>query len=250
MSELNIIHTSQQPHLLAEQLLQGIGGFPKSDLDLFLDGYSELCRVCDKADHVLEICGGSGKLAAHLAKQFPKVKVTGLDLYVPDHDDMPRWKNEIPNLEFVAGTAFDLSAFADESLDMIWGQAALHHLAHDLTGISKESLRVLKPGGKLIFIFEPLGHNLFVAAVRAMRMARHELGDESNLYFSQFRGMLEQGFSSCDVHVFNLLGYLAKSLPDSATAIHQAIKTTDAYLFRQFPAWRRYAANGNLILTK
>lgn len=65
----------------AEGMIAGIGGFPKSDLDLFLAGYSELCRVDLNGGHALEICGGFGKLAAALAGVFPDAKVTGLDLY-------------------------------------------------------------------------------------------------------------------------------------------------------------------------
>jgi SAM-dependent methyltransferase len=233
----------------AESMLPGIGGFPVSDRDLFLAGYSELCRVDLSGGHALEICGGFGKLAAGLAAVFPEARVTGLDLYAASGPETEEALTRHPNLEYVAGDAFDLSRYADNSLDLVWGQAALHHLAHDLDGLCRQVSRVLKPGGRLIFIFEPLGHNLLVAAIRAARMARHELGDESNLYFSQFEKM-GKSFSRTEVQTFNLLGYPVKALSDRLAPVAHAIKRADAWLFSTFPKTKRHAANVNVIFTK
>lgn len=231
-------------------MLPAIGGFPVSDRPLFLAGYSELCKEDLTGRQALEICAGAGKLAVGLARVFPGAKITSLDFYVPPEEEIGPAMAELPGLSFVAGDAFDLSGFADESLDLVWGQAALHHLSHDLTGVSRQVLRVLKPGGRMVFIFEPLGHNLFVAAIRAVRMARHELGDESNLYFSQFEKMLGCGFRRCEVQSFNLLGYLAKALSDRFRPVAGWVHRMDRFLFNTFPGSRRYGANGNLIFTK
>ena len=101
-----------------------------------------------------------------------------------------------------------------------------------------------------MFIFEPMGHNLLVAAIRAVRMSQGELGDESNLYLSQFERMRDCGFSICEVQMFNLLGYPLKGLGDRLGFISNAIQKIDAYLFRTFPGLLRYGANANLIFTK
>ena len=233
----------------AEGLVSGIGGFPASDRGLFLAGYSELCGACREGGHVLEICGGFGKLAAALAGAFPDTKVTGLDLYVPKEPGVEENLRRCPNLEYVAGDAFDLSGFGEGSLDLVWGQAALHHLSHDLDGLCREVARVLRPGGKLVFIFEPLGHNYAVAAIRAVRMARHELGDESNLYFSQFRRMAGY-FESARVQSFNLLGYPMKAFSDRFGGVSRLVRRADARLFRMCPLLMRYGANCNLVFSK
>ena len=235
------------PH--AERLLTAAGGYPKSDEDLFLAGYSELCRIDFSGGHALEICGGLGKLSSALASVFPKARVTGIDLYVPGGPEVSAALANNPNLEYVKGNAFDLSRYENESIDLIWGQAALHHLSHDLDGIRDEAARVLKPGGRLVFIFEPLGHNPVFAAIRAMRMARHELPDESNLYLSQFERMAAP-FSSTEVHVFNFLGYPMKALSDRLAPLAVRVKSLDAWLFRKFPNLKRQAANCNLVFTK
>ena len=216
----------------------------------FLAGYSELCRVDLNGGSALEICGGFGKLAAGLAENFPEAKVIGLDLYAASGPELEEKLRCLPGLSYVAGDAFDLSAYPENSFDLVWGQAALHHLAHDTDGLSRQVLRVLKPGGRFVFIFEPLGHNLLVAAIRAVRMAKHELGDESNLYFSQFERMQRIGFSKCEVQVFNLLGYPMKALSDRMGIVSNAVQKLDSWLFSAFPKLLRYGANCNVIFTK
>jgi SAM-dependent methyltransferase len=247
---LKLSHPSPPFDPRAEAMLPAVGGFPPSDRSLFLAGYGELCRIDLSGGCALEICGGFGKLAAGLASQFPDAKVIGLDLYAAFGPEIEERLKQLPGLSYVAGDAFDLSAYGDASFDLVFGQAALHHLSHDLEGISRQALRVLKPGGRLVFIFEPMGHNLLVAAIRAVRMSQGELGDESNLYLSQFERMRDCGFSICEVQMFNLLGYPLKGLGDRLGFISNAIQKIDAYLFRTFPGLLRYGANANLIFTK
>ncbi len=55
--------------------------------------------------------------------------------------------------------------FADESFDLVFGSGILHHL--DLQKSYSEISRVLRPGGKVVFK-EPLGHNVFINAYRAV----------------------------------------------------------------------------------
>lgn len=246
---VTLTHPEAPTHPGAESMLPAIGGFPPSDRPLFLAGYSELCRIDLSGKRALEICGGFGKLAAGLAEVFPAAEVIGLDLYAAGGPEIEERLKRLPGLSYVAGDAFDMSAYPDDSFDLVWGQAALHHLAHDLDGLCRQVSRVLKPGGRFIFIFEPMGHNLLVAAIRAMRMAKHELGDESNVYISQLERMLTH-FSSCDVQMFNLLGYPMKAVSDRFAALTDLIHSIDSHLFRLFPKLLRYGANANVIFTK
>jgi len=234
----------------AETMLPAMGGQPPSDRPLFLAGYGELCRIDLSGRRALEICGGFGKLAGLLAEAFPAAEVVGLDLYQAAGPEIEERCRRLPGLSYVAGDAFDLSAYADESFDLVWGQAALHHLAHNPDGLCQQVLRVLKPGGRLVFIFEPLGHNLLVAAIRAVRMAQGELGDESNLYLSQFERMLQTGFATCEVQVFNLFGYPLKALSDRLGFVSRAVQRLDSRLFATLPKLLRYGANCNVIFTK
>jgi SAM-dependent methyltransferase len=247
---LTIVHPTPPFDPRAMTMLPGVGGFPPSDLPLFLAGYSELCKVDLSGGQALEICGGFGKLAAGLAENFPKAAVIGLDLYAASSPEIEEKLKHLPNLSYVAGDAFDMSEYADNSFDLVWGQAALHHLAHNSDGLAREVVRVLKPGGRFVFIFEPMGHNLLVAAIRAIRMAKHELGDESNLYFSQFERMQKMGFAKCEVQIFNFLSYPMKALSDRLGFVSNAVQKLDSWLFRIFPKLLRYGANCNVIFTK
>ncbi|TAE74016.1 MAG: class I SAM-dependent methyltransferase [Verrucomicrobia bacterium] len=246
---LKLTHPNQVPHPAAEAMLPAIGGFPTSDRPLFLAGYSELCRIDLNGKRVLEICGGHGKLAAAVARSFPSAEVMGLDLYAVSGPEADEWCRQSPGLSYIAGDAFDLSRFEADSLDLVWGQAALHHLAHDIDGLCVQVARVLKPGGRFVFIFEPMGHNLAVAAIRAIRMAREELGDESNLYLSQFEKMARY-FGACEVQMFNLLGYPLKAFSDRFRPLCRLVQRADAALFGRFPGLLRYGANCNVVFTK
>lgn len=54
----------------AERMLPAVGGFPPSDREIFLSGYSELCKSDLNGATALEICGGFGQLAGLLAETF------------------------------------------------------------------------------------------------------------------------------------------------------------------------------------
>jgi SAM-dependent methyltransferase len=64
--------------------------------------------------------------------------------------------------EFVVGSAHDLP-FADDSIDVVFGIAILHHL--DLELVAREVHRVLKPGGRAIFQ-EPVRNSRMLRFVR------------------------------------------------------------------------------------
>jgi len=248
--EFRVVHPSPRASSPGEKLMgAGFIRYPASDKEVFLSAYEAMRWRDHEGGLAVEICGGHGELAVRFAKAEPRCRVIGTDLYIPDYPENRNWLKELPNLSYQKASAFDLAFLEPSSVDLLWGQAALHHLSHAPQDVCREALRVLKPGGCLIFIFEPLGHNWLVAAVRASRMAAAEEGDESNLYISQFKKMA-QGFTSCEVQVFNLLGYPMKAFSDRWSPLASAVKKVDAFLFQKFPRLLRFGANCNVVFTK
>ena len=246
---------SESPRPAGEQvrvLLSGCAHYHKSDLPLFVAAYNELCRVDLNGCKILEICCGTGDLAAGMARAFPKSQAIGMDRY-PDAGRAIKdaaAKDGLRNARYLCGNALQLTNFADASLDLVYGQATLHHLAHDVGAVCNELSRVLKPGGRLIFIYEPLGHNPVWAMIRAWRTARAQMPDESNLFIPQLE-YLAQSFSCCRIQLFNLLGYPLKCLGGVAgVPLVNLAYRIDALLMKRSPRLAKMAANFNIILTK
>ncbi|MBV9999153.1 MAG: class I SAM-dependent methyltransferase [Verrucomicrobia bacterium] len=247
---LRVSHPRWKAHDVRPHFKPAREHYAPADQPMFEAAYAELCRIDLNGKNVLEVCCGAGMLAVCLARVFPDARITALDRYADAGGEITAVQPELPNLKYVVGDALNLPQYADGSFDLIYGQATLHHLAHDCTRVALEYSRLLKPGGRLIFIYEPLGHNLLVDVIRAARIARRELGDESNLYLSMLEG-ITRAFShcaGCEVQVFNLLSYAVKGVQNQA--ILAAAHNLDAWILERHPKLLRYCANCNIVFTK
>lgn len=228
------------------ELLTTAGHYPPSDAPLFIYSYNLLTEILDnKEAHVLEVCSGYGELLMGLARRFPKSDFIG-----GDQNGLNRPEAEkIPNIKFECADAIDLHRFPDSSFDLIIGQATLHHLANNLEMVRREYWRVLKPGGKCIFIYEPLGHNWIVATVRGIRTSIGEMVDESNLFLSALKSF-GADFSKTEVACFNLFGYFAKAIKVRKPGFFLGVNAFDQSLSRLFPALVKHCANFTVCYTK
>jgi len=235
-----------------EALLVGCAHYGRFDRPLFVAGYNELCRVDLNGKKVLELCCGAGELARGLGRAFPKAEVTGLDRY-PDAGGAIRETTGgggPGNVRYVCGDALHLKEFADATLDLVYGQATLHHLAHETEAAGQEFARVLKPGGRLVFIYEPFGHNPIWAMIRAYRIAKARVVDESNVVVEQLE-QVARSFGVCEIQPFNFLGYPFKYLGRLAgqSAI-DFIYRVDEGLMQLSSSCALRAANFNVVFTK
>jgi SAM-dependent methyltransferase len=226
--------------------------YPSTDFPLFCHAYAELCRVDLNGKLAIELACGRGDLAVCLARRFPGARIVAVDRY-PESGAAIREahaRGEVKNLEYHCGDAMDLSFVPDGSADLIFGQAALHHLAHSMQALSIECSRALKSGGRLAFLFEPIGHNWAVACVRTIQVSRYQMCDESNLFDSVFRGMVRE-FASCEVQSFNLSGYFLKGIPGGlAVGAARLANRFDRFLAKIFPTAPMFGANGNIVFHK
>lgn len=222
-----------------------------SDYRLFLHGYLMIFQDVLINKTVLEICCGKGELAALVASSISEVNVIGIDISAQNIMHAKTNYANINNLRFITGDVFNLDEIEDETIDIVIGQAALHHLQNNLVGISKEISRILKKGGKCIFIFEPIGHNFIISAIRAAINSRTKLLDEANLYENAFQ-IFVQNFSKYEIYYFNLFGYFCKLLPKSSFSkiISLMIYKLDNIIYKTIPSARKYSANANICFWK
>jgi len=231
--------------------VQSVCGHHSGTDAVFVQGYSALLEGGLEGKRVLEVCCGEGQLAGWLA-QNPAVEVVAIDSSAERLEAATRQFGSLSNVNFICGDAANLSRFPAESFDVVVGQASMHHLANNLSQVSKEFSRVLRAGGKALFIYEPLGHNPVVAAIRGIRGARAQWLDESNLFEWALRDFSEC-FTRYEVFYFSLLAYPCKALPPQSRltkGLYQHLNALDQRVFERWPRSRKYAANCNVCYWK
>ena len=137
--------------------------------------------------------------------------------------------------------AGEMLALRSESIDILFGVSVLHHL--DLVAVSSEISRVLKPGGRAIFV-EPLAHHPIARLYRKLTPDRRSK-DESPLDLGAI-ALLETHFRDVRTAPFHLtsLASVAFTVLNVKPLFDTALKVLgglDASLFRWFPAATRYA---------
>lgn len=104
------------------------------------------------------------------------------------------------NLLFAAIDAERLP-FADESVDLVYGYAFVHHLP-DVDGFLREVARVLRPGGRSVFVdhgYSPLWQGAKLTVLRPLMRYFHRLQEPSpeDLRFTLAGAFREQDLSRC-----------------------------------------------------
>ena len=109
----------------------------------------------------------------------------------------------IDGAEFKVMNAEDLD-FPEGQFDLVHGCGVLHHL--NLESAMSEIQRVLKPGGRMLFI-EPMGHNPFIRLYRRMT-PNMRTEDEHPLMMKDLKEMRRR-FPSISFRFYHLFSLLA-----------------------------------------
>jgi SAM-dependent methyltransferase len=149
---------------------------------------------------VLEYGCGDGRNTLLLALRGAKVKALDIS---PDLIDVARKRLEVNNIEgdveFIVGSAHDVP-LPDESVDIVFGMAILHHL--DLELSAKEVKRVLKKGGRAIFN-EPVRNSRIVKFARKLVPYQSpDISPYERPLTDKELGVFGEGFSSCSSRGF------------------------------------------------
>ena len=140
--------------------------------------------------------------------------------------------------------------FADETFDLIYGGAAVHHLQLDRAG--PEIARVLMKGGKGGFQ-DPLGHNFLLEFTRdrlAYRNKHPVKGTDLPLRIADIH-RFGRYFTTYSYRGFDLLGMMAKPLRLKPSSRPRKMLTAmDNAIFNTIPYLQRYARFAVICVTK
>jgi 2-polyprenyl-3-methyl-5-hydroxy-6-metoxy-1,4-benzoquinol methylase len=156
--------------------------------------------------------------------------------------------NGVPSgVDFLVASAHDLP-LADESVDVVFGMAILHHL--DLELVAREVRRVLRQGGRAIFR-EPVRNSKFIARVRKLIPYRqpHVSPFERPLTDQELKAFAS-GYSMYRSRAF-MLPYmsLTRILPISERLLHRLYRFDNA-LLKRFPSLGYYAITRIIEIVK
>ncbi len=131
--------------------------------------------------------------------------------------------------------------FEEDSFDLIYGGAALHHLQLHRAG--RELARVLKRGGKGAFQ-DPLGHNPALEFTRdylAYRGKHPVKGTDRPLRLHEVQAF-GRHFTTCTYQGFELFSMAVEALRlKRASRLRRLLETTDDIVLHRLPFLQRYA---------
>ena len=148
---------------------------------------------------------------------------------------------------FVAASAHDLP-FPDNSIDVVFGMAILHHLDLDL--VSREVRRVLKPGGRAIFK-EPVRNSAVIRFVRSLIPYRApDISPYERPLTDAELERFARGFTSRAVRAFALPHVQIGSVLPVVRKHWKRLYAIDKSILQRLPSLARYASVRVIELTK
>ena len=201
--------------------------FYKSLFNLSEDFFKSLKSFCSGADVLDFGCGTGGCLKKVL--EFNPRKITGIDI---SEVSIEKAKKSIAtmekNLELLVDNC-EKTKFEDNKFDVVYGTGILHHL--QISECIYEIRRLLKPGGKMLFI-EPLGTNPLINFYR-MLTPKSRSKDEHPLLKKDF-DLIKKKFVSTKIKYYGFLTLVFFPFykqPDKSR-FFQLLQNADQFLFK------------------
>jgi ubiquinone/menaquinone biosynthesis C-methylase UbiE len=198
---------------------------------------------------VLDAGCGNGWLSVILAKLG--ARVTAFDLS-PEAVQAARLRtelNEVTDQVELHVASFYSMPFADNSFDVVMGQAILHHL-RDKHGAAQELRRVLKPGGRAIFV-ECFGNVEWMERLRLLIPVPSSAPEDPDHWRDKLSyrdiAVLREYFD-VQAEEFQMLSRLDRVFRSDGAV--RALNKIDMFLLKNFPFLRRYARTVLLELRK
>jgi SAM-dependent methyltransferase len=150
--------------------------------------------------NLLEIGCGTGQNSFFLARKTG-LSVLGTDICVPFIEEA-RQRFQLPNLRYDVLDFNQAAQFRGETFDYIVGNGILHHLYHHLDDALVNMRRLLKPGGKIIFL-EPNLYNPYVLSIFSVPFLRKlaHLEPDEMAFTKRYATKLLQDAGYRNIHV-------------------------------------------------
>jgi SAM-dependent methyltransferase len=195
---------------------------------------------------VLEYGCGLGQFTVLLARSGAHVTSFDLSPGAVDYTRRRAAREGVADrVRLVVGPAEDLP-FDDESFDVVFGKAILHHID---PALGPPELRRVMRAGALAAFSEPLGMNPVLNLVRdhVPYPEKNPRGDDRPLTRADLNAWTS-GFSRADVRGIHLLSMLERGLGFGRRL--STLRRIDALLLRRFPALTRYCRYALLLLER
>lgn len=148
---------------------------------------------------------------------------------------------------FLAGSAHDMP-FPDNSIDVVFGIAILHHLDLDL--VSREVRRVLKPGGRAIFQ-EPVRNSAAIRFARSLIPYRApDISPYERPLTDAELHRFAEGFQSWTIRAFGLPHVQIGPLLPVVKNYWRTLYAWDRRVLNRMPWLARYSSIRVIALTK
>lgn len=219
------------------------------DIERYMQPPADTCFPLEYSYHllgdvrgkvVLDFGCGNGENTLLLVKRGARVLSMDLsESLIQLAQQRLKINNVSGNITFMVGSAHSLP-LPDESVDVVFGIAILHHL--DLALAAREVHRVLRKGGRAIFQ-EPIRNSPLVRVIRKMipyrapdvsPFERPLVDSELNSFSSGFSCVSEKSFLLPHVRLAQKLRVSRKYLRE--------LYAKDARLLRRFPSLNYYAS--------
>lgn len=193
---------------------------------------------------VLDYGCGIGNSLEQVLKFKPK-KITGIDISEVSIEKAKKNLNKNTKIELLVDNC-EKTKFEENTFDIVYGTGILHHLNFEIC--LDEIQRILKPGGRLLFI-EPLGTNPFINLYRRLTPKSRSV-DEHPLVENDLN-LIKNRFQKVKIKYYGFLTLIFFPFYSSPknSLIFKILKNTDQFLFK-INIFRKFAWSIMIVAEK